>query len=54
MLVVMEHGATPDDVKAVVNVIEEMGLRAHPMPGATRTARPRSRRDGPQRPGASL
>jgi len=38
MLVVMEHEATPEDVSAVVNVVEEMGLKAHPMPGARRTA----------------
>ena len=38
MLVVMEHGATPDQVKRVVSTIEELGYQARPMPGAQRTA----------------
>jgi 3-deoxy-7-phosphoheptulonate synthase len=38
MLIVMKTDATPDNVEAVVRVINEMGFRAHPMPGATRTA----------------
>lgn len=38
MLVVMEGSATKEQVEAVVKAIEEMGLRAHPMPGAQRTA----------------
>ena len=38
MLIVMKPGATARDIDAVVNVIEAIGLRAHPMPGATRTA----------------
>jgi 3-deoxy-7-phosphoheptulonate synthase len=38
MLIVMKPGATGRDVDAVVGVIEAIGLRAHPMPGATRTA----------------
>jgi len=38
MLVVMEHTATDEQIKAVVDIIQEMGLRAHAMPGATRTA----------------
>jgi 3-deoxy-7-phosphoheptulonate synthase len=38
MLVVMEHGATPQQVQRVVDVIEEMGYEARPMPGAQRTA----------------
>lgn len=38
MLVVMRHGATPDEVQAVVRTIEEMGYTARPMPGAQRTA----------------
>ena len=38
MLVVMQHGATPDEVQAVVRTIEEMGYTARPMPGAQRTA----------------
>src|SRR5437868_6461336 len=38
MLIVMKSSATAREVDAVVNVIEGIGLRAHPMPGATRTA----------------
>ena len=38
MLVVMEAGARPEQVEAVVRHIEKMGLRAHPIPGAHRTA----------------
>jgi 3-deoxy-7-phosphoheptulonate synthase len=34
----MKAGATDGQVEAVVRVIEELGLRAHPMPGASRTA----------------
>src|SRR6185437_3007568 len=38
MLVVMKHGASQQEVDAVVHVIEEMGYAARPMPGAQRTA----------------
>ncbi|HEU4522628.1 MAG TPA: 3-deoxy-7-phosphoheptulonate synthase [Thermoanaerobaculia bacterium] len=38
MLIVMEAGAGPEQVEAVVRHIEKMGLQAHPIPGATRTA----------------
>jgi 3-deoxy-7-phosphoheptulonate synthase len=38
MLVVMRHDATSDDVRRVVDTIEEMGYQARPMPGAQRTA----------------
>ena len=38
MLVVMEAGAGPEQIEAVVRHIEKMGLRAHPIPGANRTA----------------
>jgi 3-deoxy-7-phosphoheptulonate synthase len=38
MLIVMKPSATPCEVDAVVNVIQAVGFRAHPMPGATRTA----------------
>jgi 3-deoxy-7-phosphoheptulonate synthase len=34
----MKPSATASEVDAVVNVIEAVGLRPHPMPGATRTA----------------
>ena len=38
MLVVMKAQATPEEIQAVCDHIEEMGFRAHPMPGAQRTA----------------
>src|SRR4029450_13073522 len=38
MLIVMKPSAAPQEVDAVVNVILKIGLRPHPMPGATRTA----------------
>ncbi|HUB50961.1 MAG TPA: 3-deoxy-7-phosphoheptulonate synthase [Terracidiphilus sp.] len=38
MLVVMKAQATPEQVEAVCAAIEALGFRAHPMPGAGRTA----------------
>ena len=38
MLVVMKHDATQDDIDRVVEIIEKLGFRPHPMPGAMRTA----------------
>ena len=38
MLVVMRHGAAAAEVDRVVDVINEMGYEARPMPGAQRTA----------------
>jgi 3-deoxy-7-phosphoheptulonate synthase len=38
MLVVMKSQATPEEVQAVCEHIEQLGFRAHPMPGAQRTA----------------
>jgi len=38
VLIVMRHGATEEEVRRVVAVIEEMGYKARPMPGAQRTA----------------
>ena len=38
MLVVMRHDATPDDIRAVVRTMEDMGYEARPMPGKQRTA----------------
>src|SRR5919197_5267263 len=38
MLIVMKADATDAQVDAVVRVIDELGFKAHPMPGATRTA----------------
>jgi 3-deoxy-7-phosphoheptulonate synthase len=38
MLVVMRQHATPVEIEGVVRAIEARGLRAHPIPGAQRTA----------------
>jgi 3-deoxy-7-phosphoheptulonate synthase len=38
MLIVMKTDATDGQIQAVVRVIEELGYKAHPMPGAARTA----------------
>jgi 3-deoxy-7-phosphoheptulonate synthase len=38
MLIVMESTATPEQVQRVCREIESMGLTAHPIPGAQRTA----------------
>src|SRR5579872_912040 len=38
MLVVMKAHATEQDIRAVCEKIEALGLRAHPIPGAQRTA----------------
>jgi 3-deoxy-7-phosphoheptulonate synthase len=38
MLVVMQHGASGDEVQRVVDTIEELGYEARPMPGKQRTA----------------
>jgi len=38
MLIVMKTAATDEQVRAVCKKVEQLGLRAHPMPGATRTA----------------
>src|SRR5919201_4452960 len=38
MLVVMKALASEEQVRAVCEKIEKLGFRAHPMPGATRTA----------------
>jgi 3-deoxy-7-phosphoheptulonate synthase len=34
----MKHDATEAQIEAVLRVIEELGFKGHPMPGATRTA----------------
>jgi len=47
MLIVMKPSATAREVDAVVNVIQAIGLRAHPMPGATRTAIGTTGNEGP-------
>ena len=38
MLIVMQANATEREIADVVKVVNEMGLRAHALPGATRTA----------------
>ena len=38
MLIVMRHGATEEELRRVVAVIEEMGYQSRPMPGAQRVA----------------
>jgi 3-deoxy-7-phosphoheptulonate synthase len=38
MLVVMKAHATPEEIQAVCAYIEKLGFRAHPLPGAQRTA----------------
>jgi 3-deoxy-7-phosphoheptulonate synthase len=38
VLIVMRHGATEEEVRRVIAVIEEMGYKARPMPGAQRMA----------------
>jgi 3-deoxy-7-phosphoheptulonate synthase len=38
MLVMMQANATPEEIRAVCRKIEEVGYRAHPIPGAVRTA----------------
>src|SRR6202012_464363 len=38
MLVVMKAHATPEEIQAVCDHIEQLGFRAHPLPGAQRTA----------------
>jgi 3-deoxy-7-phosphoheptulonate synthase len=38
MLVVMRQDATPDEIRGVVTAIESRGMKAHPIPGAQRTA----------------
>ena len=38
MLIVMKADATEREIEAVLRVINEMGLRGHPLPGAQRTA----------------
>jgi 3-deoxy-7-phosphoheptulonate synthase len=38
MLIVMKADASDSQIKAVLRVIEALGFKGHPMPGATRTA----------------
>ena len=38
MLIVMKHDATQTDIDRVIEIIEKLGFRPHPMPGESRTA----------------
>ncbi|OGT96003.1 MAG: 3-deoxy-7-phosphoheptulonate synthase [Gemmatimonadetes bacterium RIFCSPLOWO2_02_FULL_71_11] len=38
MLIVMQHNATPEEIRGVIAQIEDMGYQARPMPGRQRTA----------------
>ena len=38
MLIVMDADAPPEQIRTVVGKVESLGLRAHPIPGAERTA----------------
>jgi 3-deoxy-7-phosphoheptulonate synthase len=38
VLVVMRQDATPDEIRGVVRAVESRGFKAHPIPGAQRTA----------------
>ncbi len=38
MLIVMDHNATPEQIRAVEGAIKDMGLIAEPIPGSERTA----------------
>ena len=38
MLIVMDAAATAEDVRRVVETVQGLGLSAHPIPGAQRTA----------------
>src|SRR6267142_2643055 len=38
MLIVMKVDATESDIDNIVSAVSELGYRAHPMPGAQRTA----------------
>jgi len=51
MLVVMGAHATAEDVERVCKKIEELGFKAHPMPGASRTAIGLTGNPGPVEPG---
>jgi len=51
MLIVMSAHATPEDVERVCKRIEELGFKAHAMPGANRTAIGLTGNPGPVEPG---
>jgi 3-deoxy-7-phosphoheptulonate synthase len=51
MLIVMKPDATDEQVSSVLRVVEELGYRPHPMPGAQRTAVGVTGNTGPVDPG---
>src|SRR5262245_52029296 len=51
MLIVMKPDATEDQVASVVRIVEDLGYRPHPMPGASRTAIGVTGNAGPVDPG---
>src|SRR5438876_11802269 len=51
MLIVMDAAASAEDVKRVVETVESLGLAAHPIPGAQRTAIGITGNRGPLEPG---
>src|SRR4051794_1923096 len=51
MLIVMGAHAKAEDVAAVCKKIEDLGFKAHPMPGANRTAIGLTGNAGPVEPG---
>jgi 3-deoxy-7-phosphoheptulonate synthase len=51
MLIVMKPDATEEQVASVVRVVEDLGYRPHPMPGASRTAIGVTGNAGPVDPG---
>jgi 3-deoxy-7-phosphoheptulonate synthase len=51
MLIVMGSHATTEDVERVCQKIEQLGFKAHPMPGANRTAIGLTGNPGPVEPG---
>lgn len=52
MLIVMDAAASAEDVRRVVESIKGLGLQAHPIPGAQRTAIGVTGNRGPVEPGA--
>ena len=52
MLVMMQANASAEEIRAVCAKIEEMGYRAHPIPGAVRTAIGITGNTGPVEPAA--
>src|ERR1044072_7947599 len=51
MLIVMKHDASDQQLEEVLKVIIDLGLKPHPMPGATRTAIGITGNQGPIEPG---